>query len=333
MYCSEKCRQEAFESYHKYLCGSDQMCSGIAACMLKFFFFGLKCFENPTEFANFLKKIEKCRETAWDMDIRGLEQKEINKKLFQAVYCYKSNNPQKSENDFISNFKQLAAFTALVFNNPVFKEILATEELKDMFRNFAFRLSILVNNHYSDVMGWAFCARTSGSQFTERFGAGILTLTHYFNHSCAQNVHQFYDNSKTHFVVCRPIKKGEQLSIVYGRAKLNHFYKPVEERQKDIMALYNFKCKCEACKNPDKHPQHEDVKLKDLNFIRLQDKLPIKKIVLKNDVDAALQHYGSICRYLNDKNHFYPSKGTFHLGCLFCKCIQIFCTFEDYKDF
>jgi hypothetical protein len=333
MYCSEKCRQEAFESYHKYMCGSDQMCSGIASCMHKLFFFGLKCFKSVTKFAKFLKKIENTRVNAWDMDFRGLNQKEINKKLFQAVYCYKSNNPQKPEKNFINNFKQLAAFTALVFKNPNFKDILATEELKDMFRNFAFRLSTLVNYHYSDVIGYAFCANTSDTQFTEPSGVGILTLTHYFNHSCAPNVHQFYDDSKTYFVVMRPIKKGEQLLIEYGRQKLSHLFKTVEERQKDIMALYNFKCECEACKNPNKYPLHEDLKLKDLDFIRLQAKLPIKKIMVKNNVDAALEHYGSICRYLDESNHYYPSKGIFTCKAVFKKCVQTFCTFDDYKDF
>jgi hypothetical protein len=142
MYCSEKCRQDDFEYSHKYMCGVDGGIDLIEFCILKFFCFGLSCFENPTEFAEF-RETEDSNETAWDMEFRGLEQKEINKKLFTAVNSYKLKNPAKNpKQELINSFKCLSWLKTIVLNFTKFKDILATDEHQDMFRNFAFRIAV-----------------------------------------------------------------------------------------------------------------------------------------------------------------------------------------------
>jgi SET domain-containing protein len=61
---------------------------------------------------------------------------------------------------------------------------------------------------------------------------GVLSLTNFFNHSCAPNVRLFYDDSKAKFITLRPIKKGEQLFIGYN---VEFWHQPVEDRR---AALY-----------------------------------------------------------------------------------------------
>jgi hypothetical protein len=328
MYCSEKCRQEAFECYHMHTCGSDDIFSENSTCMLKLFCFGLNCFDNPTEFGKFLEEVGKSRVTAWDMDFRGLSQKEVNKKLFQAANSVKQDKSVilSQTEDKLKDYAEYIAFiTGLLFNFLKFKDVLVTEEQRDILRNFAYWQYLIQNDHFI-FCGWN---RPTESSFYSLLGMGSLTLTYYFNHSCAPNIYQFYDDSKVHFIVLRPIKKGEQLFIEYG---MKNFLTAAFNERQEYLNINHFKCKCEACVNPEEYPLAEHLQMKDFRTLAQYYNLPRRKILLECDLDTTLKHYGSICRYLNESDQYYPSEETYRLQTLFKKCIRNFCTFDDYKD-
>jgi hypothetical protein len=75
VYCSEKCRQEAFDNYHKYMCGFGHGLQEAESCMLKLFCIGLNSFDNPTKFAEFLRENKDSDAIGWDVDFREMDQK------------------------------------------------------------------------------------------------------------------------------------------------------------------------------------------------------------------------------------------------------------------
>jgi hypothetical protein len=149
---------------------------------------GLNCFQSPTEFAEFLKKTEDSDETAWDMNFTGLNQKEINKKLLQSVNSYKVKNP-KPKGNFLDHFKDLAWFTATFLNFSKFQNILATDELKNMFRNFAFQQNRVIN---------FYCHIERVNPYD--IGIGLHFFANFFKHSCIPNIQAFCDGPKIHFI-------------------------------------------------------------------------------------------------------------------------------------
>jgi hypothetical protein len=325
MYCSEKCRQDDFEYSHKYMCGIHHAIDFTEFAILKFFCFGLSCFENPTEFAEFLRETEDSSETAWDMDFRGLEQKEINKKLFQTISSYKLKNPaKKPQQDSIKSFRLLSWFTTTVLNFTKFKNILVTEEQKDLFRNFAFR-HIQFSNHsqfYSQFDRWV---PTSRAIF-EQLGTGILFFASFMNHSCAPNIQKYYDGSKMHFIVLRPIKKGGQLFISGAQCFALFEFK---ERHEHIKNVFNFDCKCEACKNPRDYPVFNKLPIKNKQIFQ---NLAAKMYTACNaiQVDVAAKNFRALCDFLDKNDHQYPSQEILLMSGLIERSAVMFSATSDY---
>jgi hypothetical protein len=316
MYCSEKCRQNDFEGTHKYTCGIDFGIDAYSYCALKLFSMGLNCFQNPTEFVEFLKETEDSDETAWDMNFTGLDQKEINKKLLQSVNSYKIKKPMEKET-FLKSLKNLAWFTATILYCSKFQEILATDELKNMFRNFAFRQMLMINQFYYQI-------DSSDPLNTSKLGIGVLLFANFINHSCIPNIYLFYDDSKMHYLVLRPIKKGEQLFMAYTPFA----QAPVEARQKEFLKELNFVCGCEACKNPSKYPMMMSLPVKNRQAFQKYNKMLI--FISTLDLEAAVKEYRPICKYLQEHDRDYPSMEIPLFYTLIEKFIHVFCKVDDF---
>jgi hypothetical protein len=268
------------------------------------------------EFAEFLKETEDSDETAWDMDFTGLNQTEINIKLLQIVNSYKIKKLMPKEK-FLEYFKESAWFTASILNFSKFQDILATDELKDMFRNFMFRQMLVINQFYYQIEHLPLHDKS-------QLGVGLVFFAK-FNHSCTPNVHTFYDDSKIHFTVLRPIRKGEQLFLGYE----NFAYLPVEARQEALFKRYNFICKCEACEDPTKYPLKCNLLVKNPLTINKYFITPLAHNLIF-DLEAAVKNYRPICKYLEENDHHYPALEISMLECLIGKCYQLFCMVDEF---
>lgn len=73
----------------------------------------------------------------------------------------------------------------------------------------------------------------------------ILLESTYFNHSCSPNVlfgsYEQYGMQQMHFITCKNIQEGEELTISYIDFTLN------KKGRQDALKQYNFTCKCERC--------------------------------------------------------------------------------------
>jgi hypothetical protein len=78
----------------------------------------------------------------------------------------------------------------------------------------------------------------------EIIGSGAFPLASLFNHSCAPNVMRVTVDDKLVFVTSRPIEKNQQLFVCY---RSNFLACGRDERRREIMKSYRFKCSCEAC--------------------------------------------------------------------------------------
>jgi hypothetical protein len=107
LYCSKKCRQDAFESYYKYLCGVGHGFHPAESCMLKLFCIGLNSFENPTKFAESLRETQNSDATGWDVDFRGMEQKEIHKNLFLVMNSFKETFNSRPLSEWTILYKKI----------------------------------------------------------------------------------------------------------------------------------------------------------------------------------------------------------------------------------
>jgi hypothetical protein len=315
LYCSEKCRQEALESYHNYICGIDRALSYELSCIMKLFCFGLNCFENATEFTEFLRETEGSDATGWDVDFKGMDQKEVNKNLFLVMNSFSENQSPLSLKDLNNQYKELAHGIAIVLNHSKLKDVLVTEEHKAAYRNFY--------KYYLPVH-----VLKSRDPFFETVCSGILSLTNFFNHSCAPNVRVLFDDSKAKFITVRPIKKGEQL-FVSATSMFDKF--PVQIRRDTLYRLGGFICKCEACEQPHKYPLENDLQIKDRGAYCHSSRAErdFEKLITERNVDTAIKQFRKASDYLDTHVGIYPSYETSYISFYLNKCIEIFCACDQ----
>jgi hypothetical protein len=329
VYCSEKCRQEAFESYHKYICGLDRALPFAVeeVSVLKLFCFGLNLFENPTEFFEFLRETEDSDATGWDVDFSGMNEKEINKNLFLVMNSFKETNQFLSRplSELYVDYKKIAYITATVLNCSKLKDVLVTEEQKAAFRNFVLRQTKIIPAYYFQWSSFFRC-----EPYCENVCYGTLSLTNFFNNSCAPNVHVFLEDSKVLFHTVRPIKKGEQLFIGYGAT---HLENPVKVRQANLKKERGYVCKCEACEQPHKYPLEDNLQVKDRSAFchspRAQREM--SKMIQERDVDAAIKQFPLICDYLDAHERIHPSYETNQMNLHLLMCMMVFCACDEIK--
>ncbi len=329
LYCSEKCRQEAYENYHSYICGIDRSLplSVEEISVLKLFCFGLNCFKDPTEFAEFLRETEDCDVTGWDMDFSVMDQKEINKNLFLVMNSFKDLKEflSRPQSELFDTYKKISYVTATVLNYSKLKDVLVTEVHKAAFRNFVVRQIKMVSQYYFQWPSFLRC-----EPYGDEVCYGTLSLTNFFNNSCAPNVHVILDDSKVLFHTIRPIKKGEQLFMGYGASHLEH---PVEVRQANLKKERGYVCKCEACKQPQKYKLEKDLQIKDrgayCHTVRAQ--IERSKQIQERDVDTTIKQFRMACDYMDAHERNFPSIESFQMDFLLKLCIMVLCGPDEIK--
>jgi len=78
----------------------------------------------------------------------------------------------------------------------------------------------------------------------ERIGRVTNPSLALINHSCDPNYRRVSSGTTTYGFACKPIRKGEEISDLYGKPFSSS---PMQDRQKGLQK-YNFSCLCRACK-------------------------------------------------------------------------------------
>lgn len=205
MFCSQKCKEDAWCQFHKEECKSleEHLDTNEYDLMVrKIVFESIGLFDgNVTKMKNFLGKVK--NETMYDFDMTKASEVDVSKNKLKAIYALKKA---------INSEEDISMTDFILENDHSLKSNLKTKDEIEFMRNFMLKMmGILDRNSY------IFYGLKSSSSPTldEEIGSGILAYASLFNHSCIPNLTRFFVNNKQIYVAKRPIEKGQQLFVGY----------------------------------------------------------------------------------------------------------------------
>lgn len=91
-----------------------------------------------------------------------------------------------------------------------------------------------------------------------RSGVAVFEIISRINHSCRPNTYCCWNENleKETVYAVRPIRRGEEITIHYGRAE------PRAERRAWLKRNFGFDCSCEACSAPPAEVRASDIRIK-----------------------------------------------------------------------
>lgn len=287
MFCSKKCMQSLV---HKYECGKTE--ENFEKALLKVR--KNKKITNKFNLIFFLQRmfyqgISICVSVSVLQDLMKKQQEVIGK----TIMHFDLNTPDEDVN--LKN--RILATTALVEKEPWSKE--AYQEYETVAQELEVETGVDKNflRNYLEH-----CLKAMTVNFFHFFwegdkkrGFAMCSLAAYFTHSCDPNCDKIDVENKFVFVVRKPIKAGEQLTICYDRC--NFLTHPLEYRQEYFNRVYTFTCLCVACENDYK--SLEKLPAYDENFKKEQVNL--------NSFTEARKQYLKNCEYIKDNIKCYPS--------------------------
>lgn len=238
MFCSEKCREEAFEAFHEFECPF--FGAQLDYLMLRLALMAITTFKGDIEQ---IQELSKASLTVFDEDYDSKE-KENHLKVLRAHAAFAP--PITLDESF-----QVSNTCALIWHFldlSSFKPLLGSVDLENLFLSFLYDYGI-VSQFYSHSL--LTMARTpvdkekvDGQFSPQKYGTTLLTITSLLNHSCAPNVTRMGNDDSIAIVVRRNIASGDQIFDSYGPHHLND---KIKARQETIKKKYAFDCCCEAC--------------------------------------------------------------------------------------
>lgn len=291
MFCSEDCRQVAWERFHKYEC---PIIDGIFSLFNKSMVMGIRStlyaftmFHDLEELQKLIKDIDVESENAFTLDYS----KPTEQQHFRAIYAFATNETCRSFRELLRYTNNCAIAWHFLINYTDLRVMLKTKEMEDFFMNtlFHFVQAASVNTH---ALGFSNVGPAV-------FGGGFFALCSLLNHSCAPNVVRIADGITNVVVVRRVIKAGEQLFDSYGPP---YCLADIKQRQAKLKVHYNFDCQCQACVND--YPL-----LRNLPTTReIQQKfVSDQKRIKSYDRDFAKKKFEEYKKYLKENHEKYPS--------------------------
>jgi hypothetical protein len=253
MFCSGTCLDKAMASSHECSCNR----SNLSCQDTDFLVHGMiKCFKvfdwNVKKLEKLLMSTEKQPVTVFDFDFSDSEDPMYEQNMIRVMLSFPFEVPM--------------ALLRLVMVNAITQN----QKLKKLWS----RHKVLIEKLGSKLM--AITSRTARQAWhskyinieacgiegtgkikdfkdaTERFdvktdyvGSAVYPLADSLRYSCDPNTNQVLVSNKIVTYVCKPIKKGSQLSRnVFSTFAENG---PTEERRKLLSGFFNYHCDCEAC--------------------------------------------------------------------------------------
>lgn len=280
VYCSEKCRVKAWESYHQVLCRSEGRIDfngldNLDQCWREMHF--------PPESATVMIIVR----------ILAMYKQAASKEKFQAVlngFCRKTKNEHSSIShhllgeEFSEKLVVLREQVATLIGDEGmngwlnldgfthFFALLGTNQQGIGCSSIAQWFSNLDETEKSDSLVEQLYAHLEeqAGQFLDCEGVGLYKLQSKLNHSCLPNAEIRFDNGDNVLAVraLKDINEGEEICISYiSCCKLD---KSRHSRQKYLMEQYLFVCDCLKCEaqadDPDESSSDEDDSDLDENY-------------------------------------------------------------------
>ncbi|KAJ8674917.1 hypothetical protein QAD02_010703 [Eretmocerus hayati] len=275
MFCSEKCKQEAWEEYHSIECvaygylnkNPSTDIDHLVQCPLRSVIIGVNQAGSIRNLRNELRAIDK--EGYPD---KFFENSKLKNTSFQNLYslCSKVGFDQKQDSWFSDITLRLVIalakhtnFFGKKFNTAECRNFATNEDVIFIASLIMKLIKICLVNGQS-VVNKSIYSKVDGAwyqnleQLTKGFSVSIISSL--INHSCNPNVSRcFAENNNVIVYALQPIKKGSQIFECYldgycgtsNRMKLQGFHNthyeiPKEVRQ-TILKTRGIRCVCEAC--------------------------------------------------------------------------------------
>ncbi|KAG5671094.1 hypothetical protein PVAND_001308 [Polypedilum vanderplanki] len=308
MFCSEKCREDAFNLFHKYECNILNVLpeTGNFQMAIRNFFVSLSiCNGSITELKELMRKSDERNPTIFDFNLS-------DKKCM--------NNSKNYLMSMISLAHQTTVtvkeFGYIFQHHAHLRKLWETE--KEFIMKYIERMMQIEILNFHGIKGRSLDAK---DPYRRCVGDGSFAFCSLLNHSCCPNVMRIVVDGKMVVIVERPIKAGEQLFDCYIGDSF--YFKAKNYRRKELVD-YNFLCECLACENefPDILSGLLDIKdMQTLQMVQkwyreLQD--PRKELTIENAKQLALK-YSTILNQ-NYKEDNYPCKEIVLLQLCIVKC-------------
>ncbi|XP_006618434.1 SET and MYND domain-containing protein 4-like isoform X1 [Apis dorsata] len=289
MYCSEECKAMEWKKYHDIECA-------IFPSMLKMNFVKLDLFSlrlaiqavrEATSIQELRKELEEV-DSCEDPRTKGFSKNGMFlSDKYRSLLGLITNTEKRSVQDL---FRRSLDASFILYFLATCSNMFGSPLKKD--------LSILIKNDNVIFVGGLILRHqqlipSNIHSFSEECGLdaverGIAAMPFFslINHSCNPNILRHSRSNYMIIYVIFPIKKGEQLYDNYGQ---HYAITPKEERQKELLKQYYFKCDCLACQ--ENWPLYYNLKSFKSLIKKKEDESKINHVLRKfnNYVDIATE--------------------------------------------
>lgn len=218
MYCSETCREIAYTKFHKFECGMvkilDDMFDYRNHFALKIFFESLDKFQSLDQFKSAWNSMES-NGNASILDFDGMDPESSKFNMLKAVKALGCDRPIEIIYHKINVGVAIVNF--MLENSLELKKVLSSSaDDIEFFKTFVCRQILISNTNGFEIYGNKQHKEKCGIDEENDIGNAIYPFGSLLNHSCAPNILRLNKGNALLIVVCRHIKKGEQIFDSYG---------------------------------------------------------------------------------------------------------------------
>ncbi|XP_058461263.1 histone-lysine N-methyltransferase SMYD3-like isoform X2 [Malaya genurostris] len=233
MYCSEQCRANAYNQYHRFECGitEDLKCLFKGPKPTRVFHIALRLFW--IAMGDLLKNAEAfCLEYKQNLnDYRNPLNVDPSKLHFHILSESTSRKNKDKTDKGITQFFTVLAYHIAVKENTAFPTGQILNEYESVLLEVLYRLFWIAISICDQSIKGMTC---------------LYPLLRLVNHTCAPNVERCWINQQSVLVVKRPIKAGEQILLCY--ISNNTFESMTKDKRVSLLQKhFNFICQCLAC--------------------------------------------------------------------------------------
>ncbi|KAL5290186.1 hypothetical protein ACFFRR_009874 [Megaselia abdita] len=217
MFCSESCRDKAWDVFHKYECPVIDFlfdtCTKIHLTALRTCLTTLSLFASVEECRAFCEDPDNQSKTVFDLNFNEFTKIEE----YKAVHGLVTNQDKRLVNDLFQRAVMCATIKNILIEYTPLKTLLGESiENHNFFADLLFKhlQTASSNMHSIDLI-----EQVSETKEDECFATGAYPFLSLLNHSCAPNVVRIHRSTTTILFVLRHIEANEKLFDNYGFMK------------------------------------------------------------------------------------------------------------------
>lgn len=198
-FCSEECKEFAWEEFHKHECSTiDELSQedGFLMMVERTMFKVLSICRSLENLEKLIMETHHKPMTIFDVDVNG--ENDANEKLILVCHSLEFAPPTEDELIFANKF---------VTQHEFIKLLCKTEDQQNFLTNFVARFIGILNRN-SFTLHWP-------SSTDDETGCGIFPFACLLNHSCSPNLIRICVDGSEIFIARHPIEVNQQLFISY----------------------------------------------------------------------------------------------------------------------